>query len=95
MKKRSKRFKVVPFPKIRRVYSDQLREVQHKHIFHALVEVDVTRARQSLREHKARTGESLWFTAFIATCLGRAVDEHKSEQAVASGKSKKSKSGSH
>ena len=86
MKKRLKNYKEVPFPKIRRVYSDQPREVQRKHIFHALVEVDVTKARQSLREHKARTGESLSFTAFIATCLGRAVDENKSVQAYRKGR---------
>ena len=86
MKKNHNDYKIVPYPKIRRVYSDQPREVQRKHIFHALVEVDVTKARQSLREHKARTGESLSFTAFIATCLGRAVDEHKSVQAFRKGR---------
>ncbi len=86
MKKRLKNYKEVPFPKIRRVYSDQPREVQRKHIFHAFVEVDVTKARQSLREHQARTGESLSFTAFIAICLGRAVDEHKSVQAYRKGR---------
>ncbi len=86
MKKRLKHYKEVPFPKIRRVYSEQPRNVQHKHLFHALVEVDVTKARQALREHKARTGESLSFTAFIATCLGQAVDEHKAVQAYRKGR---------
>ncbi len=86
MKKRLKNYKEVPIPKIRRVYSDQPRDVQRKPIFHALVEVDVTKARQALREHKASTGESLSFTAFIATCLGRAVDEHKAVQAYRKGR---------
>jgi pyruvate/2-oxoglutarate dehydrogenase complex dihydrolipoamide acyltransferase (E2) component len=39
--------------------------------------VDVTDARRWIREHKARTGESLSFTAFIMACLGRAVEENK------------------
>jgi len=46
----------------------------------------VTKVRQALREHKARTGEPLSFTAFIATCLGRAVDEHKAVQAYRKGR---------
>jgi pyruvate/2-oxoglutarate dehydrogenase complex dihydrolipoamide acyltransferase (E2) component len=86
MKQRPNDYQVVPFPKIRRVYSEQPRDVQRKPIFHGLVEVDVTKVRQALREHKARTGEPLSFTAFIATCLGRAVDEHKAVQAYRKGR---------
>ena len=86
MKQKPHDYQVVSFPKIRRVYSEQPRDVQRKPIFHALVEVDVTKVRQALREHKARTGEPLSFTAFIATCLGRAVDEHKAVQAYRKGR---------
>ncbi len=86
MKQKPNDYQVVPYPKIRRVYSEQPRDVQRKPIFHALVEVDVTKARQALRAHKASTGESLSFTAFIATCLGRAVDEHKAVQAYRKGR---------
>jgi pyruvate/2-oxoglutarate dehydrogenase complex dihydrolipoamide acyltransferase (E2) component len=50
-----------------------------------LIEVDVTRAREFLQEHKAKTGESLSFTAFIVTCLGKAVDENKVVQACRKG----------
>jgi len=39
--------------------------------------MDVTEARQYIREHKARTGESLSFTAFVITCLAKAVDANK------------------
>ena len=48
-----------------------------KHIIHALVECDVTRARAVLREHKSRSGESPSFTAFMAACVGRAVAENR------------------
>jgi pyruvate/2-oxoglutarate dehydrogenase complex dihydrolipoamide acyltransferase (E2) component len=42
-------------------------------MIHALSEVDVTRPRQHIRNLKARTGETLSFTAFVAACLGKAV----------------------
>jgi pyruvate/2-oxoglutarate dehydrogenase complex dihydrolipoamide acyltransferase (E2) component len=48
---------------------------------HGLIEADVTRARQLIREHKARTGERLSFTAFAVACLGRAVGENPRVQA--------------
>jgi pyruvate/2-oxoglutarate dehydrogenase complex dihydrolipoamide acyltransferase (E2) component len=79
-------YKLVPFPKIRRAYMDVLREGQRKHMIHALVEVDVTKARQYVRDHKANTGEALSFTAFIVTCLAKAVDEHKYLQAYRQGR---------
>jgi len=51
-------------------------------MIHGLLEVDVTRARAHLREHKATTGETLSFTAFLTACLAKAVDEHKAVQAI-------------
>jgi hypothetical protein len=70
-------YEVEPFPRLRQVVVDFLRLAHGKHTIHGLIEVDVTHARRLLREHKARTGESLSFTAFIITCLGRAVDENR------------------
>ncbi len=37
------------------------------------------------KEHKATTGESLSFTAFLVACLAKAVDEHKAVQACRKG----------
>jgi hypothetical protein len=45
----------------------------------------MTRARTVLREHKARTGESLSSTAFLSVCLAKAVEEHKAVQAFRKG----------
>jgi hypothetical protein len=45
-----------------------------KHCMYGLLEVDVTVARQFIDEHKARTGELLSFTGYLAFCLARAVD---------------------
>jgi hypothetical protein len=50
-----------------------------------LLEVDVTVARQFIAEHKARTGEALSFTGYLAYCLARAVDEDKSVQSYRKG----------
>jgi pyruvate/2-oxoglutarate dehydrogenase complex dihydrolipoamide acyltransferase (E2) component len=68
---------VRPFPNSRRLVVDSCEWGRKKHIIHALTECDVTRARAILREHKLSTGEGLSFTAFMATCIGRAVAENR------------------
>jgi pyruvate/2-oxoglutarate dehydrogenase complex dihydrolipoamide acyltransferase (E2) component len=77
---------VVPYPKIRRLEAIAYRSTQHKPMMHALLEVDVTRARAHLSEHKAKTGEALSFTAFLIACLAQAVEEHKAVQAYRLGR---------
>jgi pyruvate/2-oxoglutarate dehydrogenase complex dihydrolipoamide acyltransferase (E2) component len=85
MKQNNADYQVVPYPKHRRAEAVLYRSVQHKPMIHGLIEVDVTRARAHLREHQAKTGESLSFTAFLATGLAKAVDENKSVQACRKG----------
>lgn len=85
MNKRSRDYRRVPYPKMRRATAAVQRSFKRKPMMHGLLEVDVTTARQFLREHKARTGESLSFTAFIIGCLGKAVAEHKAMQAYRQG----------
>jgi pyruvate/2-oxoglutarate dehydrogenase complex dihydrolipoamide acyltransferase (E2) component len=86
MNKQHPDYEIVPYPKLRRVLALMYPSVQHKPMIHGLLEVDVTKAREFLRDHKAKTGESLSFTAFIATCLGKAVDENISLQACRKGR---------
>jgi len=81
-------YQVVPFPGIRHANTDFLRLGHQKHIIHLLTEVDVTGPRQFLREYKARTGESVSFTAFIIRCLARAVDENRDVHAYRQGRNK-------
>jgi pyruvate/2-oxoglutarate dehydrogenase complex dihydrolipoamide acyltransferase (E2) component len=57
-----------------------------KHSIYALLEVDVSRARQAIAAHKAQTGETLSFTGYLAYCLARAVAEDKSVQAYPKGR---------
>jgi pyruvate/2-oxoglutarate dehydrogenase complex dihydrolipoamide acyltransferase (E2) component len=82
MKQQHIDYKVVPNPKLRRWFAAAFRFAQHTPMMHGLIEVDVTRARDFLLDHKAKTGEVLSFTAFLIACLAKAVDEHKAVQAI-------------
>jgi len=86
MKQKHADYQVVPYPKLRHIIAIMLRSFQRMPMIHGLLEVDVTRARAHLREHKAKTGESLSFTAFLIACLAKAVDEHKAVQAYRKGR---------
>ncbi len=86
MSKQHDTYKVVPYSKLRRGLAITMRSAKRKPNIHGLFEVDVTKAREYLREHKAQTGESLSFTAFIITCLARAVDENKAVHAYHKGR---------
>ncbi len=41
----------------------------------------MTKARQFIRDHRARTGEALSFTGFVISCLGKAVESNRHVQA--------------
>ncbi|HET7640224.1 MAG TPA: 2-oxo acid dehydrogenase subunit E2 [Ktedonobacteraceae bacterium] len=86
MKQKHADYKMVAYPKNMRFMAAARRSVQGKPMMHGLIEVDVSKARAFLREHKAKTGEALSFTAFIIACVGKAVDEHKAVQACRKGK---------
>ena len=77
MKKSKRGYTIEPFPRMQSIVRTIARVARHKYIIRGLVEIDVTRARQVMREHKARTGEGLSFTAFLAACVGHAVDMNK------------------
>lgn len=68
--------RVVPVPRMRQVYVDTLHLGHSKHTIHALLEVDVTVPRRLIAQHKARTGETLSFTAFVLGCLGHAIEHN-------------------
>ena len=75
-------FVVKPYPRSRRLVVDAARAGSRKHMIHGLVEFDVTEPRKLLREYKARTGESLSFTAFVLHCVGAAVAQDRMVHAV-------------
>lgn len=82
-------YQVVAFPPDRRFMANLLSLTwAGKHSMYGLLEVDVTTARQRLRELAAPTGEQLSFTGYLVLCLARAVDEHKAVQALRKGRTR-------
>ena len=86
MKQQYSDYQVVPYSKLRRLMAAEFRLSHRMPLIHGLLEVDVSRARAFLRDHKAKTGESLSFTAFLIACLAQAVEEHKAVQAMRLGR---------
>jgi len=66
-----------PMSSARRTIVDALSVGSRRHMSHALIELDVTRARNLIHLHGAAAGEVLSFTAFIARCVARAIDADK------------------
>lgn len=77
----SKDYTIVPFPRGRGIIVDVGWLAVRRHIFHGLLELDVTNIRRHIREHKAKTGETLSFTGFIVKCLGNAIESHPTAHA--------------
>lgn len=73
----SPRYTVESVPVLRRFSIDAGVRARRKHAIHGLLEMDVTRARQVIRDHKTRTGESLSFTGYIITCLAKAIEANR------------------
>ena len=63
------------FPLIKRSVGDLFSLSRSKNYVLGLLEVDVTEARELIRQHEAETGEALSFTAWIARCLAQAISE--------------------
>ena len=57
-----------------------------RHHIPILLEIDVTAARDAIREQKKKTGQSISFTAWIVKCIAQAVSEYKSIHALRKGK---------
>ena len=68
---------VLPYPRTRLLMVDGGRLGRQKHTVHGLVEFDITLARETIRQHKVQTGETLSFSAFFLACLGKAIDQDK------------------
>lgn len=79
-------YQVIDLPPARRLMINMLALSEPKQSMYGLLEVDVTVPRQFIGEHKARTGETLSFTGFLALCLARAVNENIEVQALLKGR---------
>lgn len=59
-----------------------------KHHIKALIELDVTYARELIKNHRNKNKEKLSFTAWILKCISQAINENKSVHAIRKGKNK-------
>lgn len=59
-----------------------------KNRVYGLIEFDVTKAREYIRGHKEKTGETLSFTGWMIKCIAQAVSEDKQVQAYRKGRNR-------
>jgi chloramphenicol O-acetyltransferase len=78
-------YRVEPFTNLRRQQIDWLELMHRQHTIHALLEVDVTDARHSIREHRSKTGQPLSFTAFVIWRVAQAVNADKLKELIEGG----------
>jgi pyruvate/2-oxoglutarate dehydrogenase complex dihydrolipoamide acyltransferase (E2) component len=74
------------FPDFRQPTIDTLIWGSKRHHIPILLEIDVTEAREIIRDCQKKTGQTISFTAWIVRCLAQAVSEHKSVCALRRGK---------
>lgn len=65
------------FTQYRRNISLITGEGWRKHSIHALIEIDVTTAKELMKKHKETIGEAISFTAWIIKCMAQSISEHK------------------
>jgi len=68
--------RAIPFTANRRMAAASAAVASGRSTIHGITEVDISRPRGILREHRRRTGETLSLTAYVIACLARAVAEH-------------------
>ena len=66
-----------PFTKARQNIVLVVEEGKRKHSIHAIIDVDVTKARQIIRNYKIKHNKSISFTGWLITCISKAVSENK------------------
>ncbi len=79
------RFEKRKFSDLRNATIDTLVWGSKRHHIPILLEIDVTTARDAIRDHK-KTGEQISFTGWVVKCLAQAVSEHKPIHALRQGK---------
>lgn len=71
----NKDYNLTRFPVEREIVVDAGYLGTGRHIIYALLELDVTRAREIIQDYLIERGEKLSFTAFIVACLAKSIEE--------------------
>jgi pyruvate/2-oxoglutarate dehydrogenase complex dihydrolipoamide acyltransferase (E2) component len=66
-------YRIEPFSTVRRMVAANSAVAKEKSTFHLLTEVDITGPRGLIAEHRANTGEAVSLTAYVVTCIARAL----------------------
>lgn len=69
-------FQTIPFPSSRQIVVDGGYLASKRHIIYGFLEVDVTIAKEHIRQYKTQKAETLSFTGYIAKCLAEAIKAH-------------------
>ncbi|MBN1266749.1 MAG: 2-oxo acid dehydrogenase subunit E2 [Anaerolineales bacterium] len=78
-------YRTSPFSTNRRMVSASAAVGRSQNNIQALTEVDITEPLRIINEHKQKTGERLSLTAYIVTCLARAIAKHPHLNAIRKG----------
>jgi pyruvate/2-oxoglutarate dehydrogenase complex dihydrolipoamide acyltransferase (E2) component len=84
--KGKKGYRVLPFTMNRRMVAASASVAREQNNIQAIVEVDISEPRRLIREYRQRTGERLSLTAYVTTCLARAIAEHPNLNAFRKGR---------
>jgi len=85
--KRNREYTIQPFTYNRRNITLFLEEAKRKHIVYALLEVDVTTARNIIH-HQKRQGKDISFTGWLIKCISQAAVEHRELNSYRQGRKK-------
>lgn len=81
-KEASPGYRTEPFPRMRQLVLDAGWLSRRRAMIHGFAELDITEARQLIAQRAAASGERLSFTAFLAACIGQAVEQDPYVQAM-------------
>lgn len=79
-------YRVVPFTINRQMVAASISVGREQSNIQAIIEVDISKPRQMIREIKQRTGASPSLTAYVITCLARTVSEHPNLNSIRKGR---------
>lgn len=85
MDRKKPAYKALPLSFQRKMVAASVAPSRRQNNIQALIEVDISRPRSLIRDHKERTGESLSLTAYVASCLAQTVGEQKHVNAFIKG----------
>ena len=81
-------YEIKPFTKHRKNIVHILREAKNKHSANAVIELDVTNARNMIEKYKEKHSKKISFTAWFIKCVAQAISEHKELNAYRLGRNK-------